>query len=83
MTDRDLSAMGSLTKILDTLSQGVAIFNTDRKLLYTNPAMKVVTGGRNGTGWSLNDLIQKHQLRTESGEIYCRTSSLLWTHFAV
>jgi len=54
-------------KIFDTIDAGVAIFNKDRKLLYINPAMKSVTGGRNGVGWSLKDLMGRHQLRDEKG----------------
>src|SRR5581483_6485534 len=53
--------------ILDTLVHGVALFDADRRLIYSNPAMKRLTGGHNPVGWSLSDLMQKHQLIDENG----------------
>ena len=69
MNLKDFEAQSDFAKILNSLDQGIAIFDKDRKLMFINSAMKTVTGGRNVTGWSIKDLIQKHQLRTESGEI--------------
>jgi len=63
------SSLANVEKILDTLEQGIAVFDKDERLVYINPAMRSVTGGRNGAGWSLKDLAQKHQLRTETGDV--------------
>ena len=62
----------ALKALFSTLDQGVAVFDANRKLLFVNDAMRHITGGHNGVGWSLNDLIERHQLRDEKGSVILR-----------
>ena len=58
----------ALAKILESLEQGVAVFNKDRRLVYINSAMNSVTGGKGDMGGSLNDLAAPHRLRDGNGK---------------
>ncbi len=65
----DFEKMPILKSVLSSLQQGVAIFSAERKLLYMNPTMTGVTGGSNRSiGGALEDLAQRHRLRTKGGE---------------
>ncbi len=55
-------------EVLSSFSQGVAIFSTDRRLLYVNPAMAKVTGSDpSRIGGALEKLSEGHRLRNVNG----------------
>ncbi len=69
MPTPDFEKMPILKGVLSSLNQGVAVFSAERKLLYINPAMASVTGGKDGSiGGALEQLSQRHKLRTKTGE---------------
>lgn len=63
----DFSTGTTLRGILDSLDQGVSVHSADKKLLYLNPAMAAVTGGKGLVGAQLKDLTKNHFIRAEDG----------------
>lgn len=66
-TQIDFQSHPALKQILSSFGQGIAIFDSNRTLLFTNDEMRRVTGSRGGTEHSLTELLKRHKLRDERG----------------
>lgn len=66
---QDFGRQTAVIEILSALEQGVAVFNKDRRLIFSNPAMKRITGAADSAGWPVDELEQRNQLRDETGRL--------------